>query len=77
VKEESFIIDQSITRLNLQDITMTSIQPAQTRQRLAATLAAPVPERSFLPSVRSEAEDVQLNQGRIEIQEQGVAAGSS
>ena len=56
---------------------MSSIQPAQTRQRSVATLAATLPERSVSPSVRSETKDVQLNQGRIEIQEQRETAGPS
>ena len=71
MKEESIISDQAITRSNLQDITMSSIQFAQTIQRSATTLAGALLERSVSPSLRSEAEDVQLNQGRIEIQEQG------
>ena len=50
---------------------MSSIQSAQIRQRSATTLATALPKQSVSPSVRSEAKDVQLNQGRIEIQEQG------
>jgi len=77
VKEESIISDHAIPRLKLQDITMSGIQPAQTKQRSATTLIATLPGASVTPSIRSEEEDVQPNQRRIEIQELGETAKPS
>ena len=50
---------------------MLCIQPVTTRRRSTAALLAALPGESVSPSIRSEEEDVQPNQGRIEILELG------
>jgi len=50
---------------------MSGIQPVTTRHRSATTLLAALPGASVSPLARSEGEDVQPNQVRIEILELG------